>query len=78
MFNLILIGFLTGLGLFSQIRDGFKYCYSLSNPRKLEIFKNGKILIKIINYHKGSGKPRKFFRSRMTKRTALLNSSLEI
>ena len=27
--NLILIGFLTGLGLFSQIRDGFRYSYSL-------------------------------------------------
>ena len=27
--NLILIGFLTGLGLFSQIRDGFRYCYFL-------------------------------------------------
>ena len=27
--NLILIRFLTGLGLFSQIRDGFRYCYSL-------------------------------------------------
>ena len=29
MFNLILIEFLTGLGLFSQIRDGFRYYYSL-------------------------------------------------
>ena len=29
LFNLILIGFLTGLSLFSQIRDRFKYCYSL-------------------------------------------------
>ena len=28
-FNLILIGFLTGLSLFSQIGDGFRYCYSL-------------------------------------------------
>ena len=32
----------------------------------------------IINYHNGSGKPRKFSRSRMTKRTAPLNSSREI
>ena len=58
MFNLILIRFLTGLGLFSQIRDGFRYCYSLQNPRKLEILKNGKMLKKILNCHKGSGKPR--------------------
>ena len=36
------------------------------------------MLIKIINYHKGSGKPRKFSRFRMTKRTAPLNSSREI
>ena len=77
-FNLILIGFLTGLGLFSQIQDGFRYCYSLENPKKLEIFKNGKMLIKIQNYHKGSGKPRKFSRSHMTKRTTSLNSSREI
>ena len=45
---------------------------------KLEIFKNGKMIIKIINGHNGSGKPRKFFRSRITKWTGLLNSSHEI
>ena len=39
---------------------------------------NFKRIIIIINYHKGSGKPRKFSRSQMTKRTASLNSSREI
>ena len=66
------------LSLFSQILYGFKYCYSLYNPRKLEIFKNSKMLIKIINCHKDSGKFRKFSRSRITKRTAPLNSYREI
>ena len=42
---------------------------------KLENFKNGKM---IINYHNGSGKPRKLSRPQMTKRTAPLNSSREI
>ena len=38
--------------------------------------KNGKmIIIIIINCHNCSGKPRKFSRSRITKRTAPLNSS---
>ena len=46
--------------------------------KKLEIFTNGKMIIIIINCHNGSGKPRKLSRSRMTKRTALLNSSREI
>ena len=36
------------------------------------------IIIIIINCHNGSGKPRKFPRSRMTKRIAPLNSSREI
>ena len=62
-----------GLGLFSQIRNGFRYCYSLQNPRKLEIFKNDQMLIKIINCQNGSRKPRKLSRSRMTKQTAPLN-----
>ena len=39
---------------------------------------NFKRIIKIINYQNGSGKLRKFSRSRMTKRTAPLNSSREI
>ena len=43
--------------------------------KKLEFFKNGKM---IINCHNGSGKSRKFSRSTMTKRTALLNSSRKI
>ena len=43
--------------------------------KKLENFKNGKM---IINCHNGSMKPRKFSRSRMTKRTTPLNSSREI
>ena len=30
------------------------------------------------HFHNGTGKPRKFSRSRMTKQTALLNSSHEI
>ena len=37
-----------------------------------------KMIIIIINCHNGSGKPRKFSRSRMTKRTMPLNSSREI
>ena len=32
---------------------------------------NFKRMVIIINYHKGSGKPRKFSRSRITKRTAV-------
>ena len=39
---------------------------------------NFKRIIKIINYQNCSGKLRKFSRSRMTKRTAPLNSSREI
>ena len=35
-------------------------------------------IIIIINYQNGSGKPRKFSRSQMTKRTVPLNSSREI
>ena len=46
---------------------------------KLEIFKkNCKMIIRIINCHNGSRKPRKFSRSRMTKRIASLNLSREI
>ena len=41
---------------------------------KVEIMEFQKIII-IINCHNGSRKPRKFSRSQMTKRTALLNSS---
>ena len=44
---------------------------------KVQIMEFERIII-IINYHNGSGKPRKFSRSRMTKRTAPLNSSCEI
>ena len=43
--------------------------------KKLENFKNGKM---IINCHNGLGKPRKFSRSRMTKWIAPFNSSREI
>ena len=51
----------------------------MQNPGKLEILKNGKmIIIIIIKSQNGSGRSRKFSRSRMTKRTALLNSSREI
>ena len=39
---------------------------------------NFKRIIIIINYQNGSEKPRKFSRSRMTKRTAPLNLSREI
>ena len=42
------------------------------------MFKNGKMIIIIINFYNSSGKPRKFSRSRMTKRIVLLNSSREI
>ena len=44
---------------------------------KVQIMEFQKIII-IINYQNGSWKPRKFSRSRMTKRTAPLNSSREI
>ena len=44
---------------------------------KVQIMKFQKIII-IINCQNGSGKPRKSSRSRMTKRTAPLNSSREI
>ena len=44
---------------------------------KVQIMEFQKIII-IINCHNDSGKPRKFSRSRMTKRTAPLNSSCEI
>ena len=44
---------------------------------KVQIMEFQKIII-IINYHNGSGKLRKFSRSRMTKRIVLLNSSHEI
>ena len=48
-------------------------------PVKIRNFKNRKmIIIIIINYHNGSGKPRKFSKSLMAKRTAPLNSSYEI
>ena len=47
------------------------------NSGKLEIFrKNGKIIIMIINCNNGLGKPRKFSKSRIMKRTAPLDSSL--
>ena len=39
---------------------------------------NFKRIIIIINYHNGSEKPRKFSKSRMTKRITPLNSSREI
>ena len=39
---------------------------------------NSKRIIIIINYQNGSGKPRELSRSRMTKRTAPLNSYREI
>ena len=39
---------------------------------------NFKRIIIIINYQNGSGKPRKFSRSRMTNLTAPLNSSRDI
>ena len=44
---------------------------------KVQIMEFQKIII-IINYQNGSGKLRKFSRSRITKQTALLNSSREI
>ena len=44
---------------------------------KVQIMEFKRIII-IINYHNGSGKPRKFSRSRMTKWTTPLNSSREI
>ena len=46
--------------------------------KKLEIVKNCKRIIIIINCHNGSGKPRKFSRFRMMKRTVPLNSSHKI
>ena len=44
----------------------------------LEIFESLKRIIIIINFHNGSGKPRKLSRSRIMKRTVPLNSSREI
>ena len=44
---------------------------------KVQIMEFQKIII-IINCQNGSRKPRKFSRSRVTKRTVLLNSSREI
>ena len=43
----------------------------------MEFYEILKIII-VINYQNSSGKPRKFSRSRMTKRTVPLNSSREI
>ena len=48
-----------------------------SGGMKVQII-NFKIIIIIINCQNGSGKSRKLYRSRMTKRTASLNSSREI
>ena len=48
------------------------------NKNLLEIFKNFKMIIIIINCQNCSGKPRKFSRSQMTKRTVPLNSFREI
>ena len=51
----------------------------MKNLGKLEILKNGKMIIIIIIYcHNGSGKCRKFSRSRMMKQTVPLFSSREI
>ena len=44
---------------------------------KVQFMEFQKIII-IINYHNGSGKPRKLSKSRMMKRTAPLNSFREI
>ena len=56
------------------------WLFNFVKPRKIINFqKNGKmIIIIIINYHKGSGKPRKFSRFRMTKQIVSLNSSRKI
>ena len=48
---------------------------STNYGKKIENFKNGKM---IINCHNGSGKPKKFSRSRITKWITPLNSSREI
>ena len=48
-----------------------------SGEVKVQI-RNFKRIIIMINYQNGSGKPRKFSRSRMTKQTVPLNSSREI
>ena len=58
----------------------FSKNYGTVKPKKklLEIFKNFKRIIIIINCYNGSGKLRKFSRSRMTKRTTPINSSCEI
>ena len=65
---------------FNQVFNGYRFMFS--NSKRIQVLllyvKNGKMLIKIINYHKGSEKPKKLSRSRMTKQTAPLNSSREI
>ena len=81
------------LNYFSAIIEFFKVVFegemisfqrivTLLQLRKVEGWKyklwNFKMIIIIINYKNGSGKPRKFSRSRMTKRTTPLNSSREI
>ena len=60
---------------FSKHYDTF--AIKKSGGVKVQIM-NFKRIIIIINYYNGSGKPRKFSRSQMTKRTVLLNSSREI
>ena len=73
---------------FNRVFNGFGFIFS--NPRRVQVlllsvkpekirnFQKWQNVIKKINCHKGSGKPRKFSRSWMMKRTAPLNSSLEI
>ena len=60
----------------------FQRIVALLQLKKVEGWKyklwNFKRIIIIINCHNGSGKPRKFSRSRMTKQTAPLNSSRDI
>ena len=56
-------------------------CYGkIVKPRKIRnsFWKNGKIIIIIINYHNGSRKLGKFSRSHITKRTSPLDLSREI
>ena len=78
MFNLILIGFFNRFEFIFSNPIWVQVLLLFVKREKIRNFQNDKMLIKIINYHKGLGKFRKFSRSRITKRTAPLNSSRKV
>ena len=58
-------------------KNGGTFAIKESEGVKFQLWNFKRIKI-IINYQNDSGKPKKFSRSRMTKRIATLNSSCEI